>query len=181
MLRLALFLLCLSVTGCVRHDDVVLPYDASGTLYINEVYAAGSNGKNTFSEAADWLEVYNAGVALRLEAEEWFLTDDRDNLLKYELPGLSLGSDHYIRIWCDGLEVEDEELHTSFKLSNKGEWLALVQVRSGVPTVVDSVRYAPQQAGDGRSASRYPDASTTWVPSTLRTPGAPNTHATEVE
>lgn len=172
MERLALFCSCLAVVSCSK-QGAKEPVNADRIpVYINEVFAASANGPAGHDANRDWLELYNAGTAIPLGSGEWFLTDDRDDLLKFELPGITLGEKGHLRIWCDGKdELKD---HANFRLSSKGEWLGLVRVVHGRPDIMDSVQYAPQHGGSSMTTSRCPDGTDVWQTRSPSTPGAPN-------
>ncbi len=86
----------------------------------------------------DWIELYNAS-SLTVDLGGWYLTDNRDNLTKWEFPaGVVLGPGEFLVVFASGQTesansgnwpfVDDEGyLHTNFKLSNDGEYLGLVQ------------------------------------------------------
>ena len=80
------------------------------------------------------------------------MTDREDNLTKWQFPQDTpiLNSGEFMLIWCD--EDEDQgSLHTNFKLSSGGEFLALVAPDGN--TIIDSLTF-PEQSSDisyGRS------------------------------
>ena len=82
-----------------------------------------------------------------------FLTDDPDDLTKWMIPdGTVIQPQSFLLFWCD----EDQgELHTNFKLSSGGEFLALVNI-DGV-TILDSITFGEQS--DDISYGRIFDAS----------------------
>ena len=167
----------ISLVGCVKQEEQALiqgPCGCASPITINEVLAAGSKELNEFGDAADWLELYNAGSGLRMEAGEWYLTDDPTDPLKYELPGLVLGEQEHLVIWCDGQDVVVDGIHTSFHLAAAGESLSLVRSVGGVTCLIDSVLYPPQEAAHGLSSGRSPDGTQAWTLLAFPTPGGPN-------
>jgi len=77
-------------------------------------------------------------------------------------------NDHLI-IWCD----EDQEqgpLHTNFKLSGNGEFLALVETNG--TSIIDSLTFGSQE--DDISYGRFPDGSEQWQFFASPTPGEAN-------
>lgn len=151
---------------------MITAVDTSVPLHINEVFASGSGkqGEDGLPNG-DWLELYNAGPAFHSTEGGWFLTDDREDLTKFELPAFELGEQQHLRIWCDA--GEGEGIHASFRLSSKGEWLAVVRSLDGELAIVDSVHYAPRISRRA-SISRYPDGASTWETAAMPTPDAPN-------
>ncbi len=79
----------------------------------------------------DWIEIHNAGdQAINLQG--WSLTDDSGELQKWSFPDKVLGVDEYLVVFASGQDVDNYVdaggyLHTNFKLSSDGEYLALVQ------------------------------------------------------
>lgn len=171
MKRSALFILCLAAVACTKQEELNLSRDVSAPVRINEVFATGGNSDDEEQGAGDWLELYNSGEDVALAPGEWFLTDDRDDPMKFELPGTTIDARQYVRIWCDG--GDGPEIHAPFRLSSKGEWLALVRLNNGRPAIVDSLHYAPQTR-KRTSASRYPDGADSWIKASAPTPGAAN-------
>jgi hypothetical protein len=75
----------------------------------------------------DWFELHNDG-ADTVNLAGYFLTDDPEDLSKWELPEVEVAADGYLVIFASGDDLRDPagEIHTSFKLKNGGEYLALV-------------------------------------------------------
>lgn len=88
----------------------------------------------------DWLELHNPGTTA-VNLGGWSLTDSPANLRKWTIPPVELGAGQYLVIWCSEKNRIDATapLHTNFKLSGGGDYLALVQ-RDGT-TVAHA--YAP--------------------------------------
>ena len=78
-------------------------------------------------EYNDWIEIRNTAGSVNLEG--WFLTDDTENLLKWRFPSVDLSAGAHKIIFASNKDRTDfgSELHTNFKLSNDGEYLALVR------------------------------------------------------
>ena len=111
------------------------------SLVINEFMAA--NAQVHFDEdddSSDWLEIYNPTDAA-VDLDGWYLTDDREDLAKWEFPDVTLAQDEYLVVFASQKDrhVAGSELHTNFKLTQDGEYLALVD--SDAVTVVHE--YAP--------------------------------------
>lgn len=156
----AFLMLLLASTACTKRDELVLVPQETGCqtrIAINEVLAAGSTDVNEFGERSDWLELYNAGTGVLLAEGEWYLTDDRKNLLKFELPTITLEEGEHRLIWCDGLDVVENDIHASFHLAAKGEWLALVHAAEGRACIIDSVSYIPTADDRSRAVGRMPE------------------------
>lgn len=110
-------------------------------IVINEFMADNESTLTTTVEGEevleDWIELYNAS-SLTIDLKGWYLTDDRDDLKQWVFPeGVVLKPGEYLVVFASGKEekdnpdnypyVDDEgNLHTNFKLSKDGEYLALV-------------------------------------------------------
>ncbi|MGB0645038.1 MAG: lamin tail domain-containing protein, partial [Akkermansiaceae bacterium] len=122
-------------------------------LRINEFMASNGDTLNDGNgESSDWIELYNAGPG-PVDLSDWSLTDSENNLNKWEFPaGTSLIQNSYLIIFASGRDTEnyvdpDGFLHTNFKLTTGGEYLALVEPNG---TTIRS-EYSPQfpsQFGD---------------------------------
>jgi hypothetical protein len=75
----------------------------------------------------DWIEIHNIGPGTA-SLEGRYLTDRSDNLTKWKFPAVTLGPDSYLIVFASGKDRRNPagELHTNFKLSGSGEYLALV-------------------------------------------------------
>ena len=98
-------------------------------LLITEFMAKNDS---TFTNQAgnfyDWIEIYNAGTS-EVDLAAWFLTDDQANLQKWEFPSTNINAGAYMLVFASDNDKRKsgEELHTNFKLSSSGEFLALVK------------------------------------------------------
>ena len=82
-------------------------------------------------QTSDWIEIFNAGDE-GFDLAGWYLTDNADNLTKWTFPALQLGVGQYVVVFASGRPTDDYvdtagHLHTNFKLSRDGEYLALVR------------------------------------------------------
>lgn len=81
-------------------------------------------------ESSDWIEIGNAGDT-SIDLHQWYLTDDPERLTKWRFPDQPqslLDPGEYLVVFASGDGVSDKagKLHTSFRLSAGGEYLALV-------------------------------------------------------
>ncbi len=99
-------------------------------------------------DESDWIELYNAETS-EVSLEGWFLTDSRKDLTRWEFPAVTLGPGDYLVVFASGKDRRDPagELHTSFKLSGDGEYLALVRP-DGITTASEFFPIYPIQAPD---------------------------------
>ncbi|MFP6898466.1 MAG: lamin tail domain-containing protein [Roseibacillus sp.] len=102
--------------------------NAHGTLHITEFMA---DNKNTLQDgdddASDWIEIFNSGPQ-PVNMEGYFLTDEIDALTKWSFPSVEITENGFLLVFASGKDrsIPGAELHTSFKLSSDGEYLALV-------------------------------------------------------
>ena len=82
-------------------------------------------------DAPDWIELYN-GTGVPVNLDGWFLTDDPADLQKWRFPATVIGAGEFLVVFASekDREVAGRELHTNFKLSVTGEFLALVRTGS---------------------------------------------------
>jgi hypothetical protein len=96
---------------------------------VNEILANNDNGiQDVDGDNSDFIELYNAGDA-SINLAGWYLTDDEDDLDKWQLPSVELAAGQYLVIFASGKDraIVGSELHTNFALDNDGEYLALVR------------------------------------------------------
>lgn len=104
----------------------------SSGVRINEFMAGNASTLNDGDgNASDWIELYNAGPG-PADLSGWFLTDSATSLETWEFPiGTTLAQNGYLIVFASGQASETYVdgggfLHTNFKLSTGGEYLALV-------------------------------------------------------
>ncbi len=98
-------------------------------IRINEFLAVNDSGLDDLDrQEEDWIEIYNAGTEIA-NLEGWYLTDKASNLTKWRFPSVILYPDTYLIVFASQKDrrVPGHELHTNFKLSRSGEYLALVR------------------------------------------------------
>jgi len=96
-------------------------------------------------ESSDWIEIWNPSFeAVNLAG--WFLTDDLDDLTKWEFPAVELAPNDFLVVFASGKNRRDPAgpLHTGFALAAGGESLALVSPDEAV--VHAYANYQPQFA-----------------------------------
>jgi hypothetical protein len=128
-------------------------------LVLNELMADNSQSiADPAGEYDDWIELFNPSVE-PLALGGRYLTDKRDRLDKWRFAqtDLVLAPGAFLVVWCDEQPLQGS-LHTNFKLSAGGEFLALVD-RDGV-TILDSLGFGPQVKD--LSLGRNPDGSGKW-------------------
>jgi hypothetical protein len=111
----------------------------AGDLVINEFMA--SNDASVADEGGDfddWIELYN-NTSSPIDLTGYFLSDNPDNLDKYDLPeGTTIIGNGYLIIWADEDGDEQDGLHANFKLSSGGESVLLMNADT---VIIDEVTY----------------------------------------
>ncbi|MCK4563262.1 MAG: lamin tail domain-containing protein, partial [Verrucomicrobia bacterium] len=95
----------------------------------------------------DWIEIHNDSAS-PVNLAGWFLTDNATELDKWRFPSIVLEADQYLVVFASSKDRRNPraELHTNFKLSGGGEYLALVQPDGTV--AYDYYPEYPAQAAD---------------------------------
>jgi len=89
----------------------------------------------------DWIELYNT-TDRSVNLSGVFVSDDLDNLTKWEFPsGTLLGSDEYLILWADN-DLTQTGYHVAFKLSKGGETIYL---SNSDGSIIDSISYGEQK------------------------------------
>ena len=98
-------------------------------------------------DSPDWIEIYNPSQAT-IDLDGWYLTDDINNIEKWEFPSVQLVPGSYIVVFASGKDRRgsDSQLHTDFALRADSESIALVEP-DGV-TIAHAYWDYPQQFMD---------------------------------
>ena len=78
-------------------------------------------------DESDWIELYN-DASETVDLSGWYLTDNATNLTQWALPETEITAHGFLIIFASDKDrsVAGAELHTNFKLSANGEYVALV-------------------------------------------------------
>ena len=109
-----------------------IPTIEATSIIINEFIAANDKGlQDEDGDTSDWIELYNAGEGAAA-LSGWVLADESGS--RWVFPDITLGSGECIVVFASGKDrkpvsvtVENgiSNLHTSFRLAQEGEYLAL--------------------------------------------------------
>jgi hypothetical protein len=104
------------------------PAGAIEALVINEFMASNNSFLDEDGDSSDWIEIFNQ-TEQAVSLDGWYLTDDPNNLEKWEFPEVEIQGDGFVVIFASGKNRRDpdSELHTNFQLKSSGEFLALVR------------------------------------------------------
>jgi hypothetical protein len=151
-----------------------LPFISKSQLVINELMAANATTlyETDYYNFPDWIEIFNSGT-LEINMQDYYLSDDIEELQKFNFPLTSLEAGEYYLIYCD---KKGTGRHTIFGLDIDGESLYLSDISGNI---VDYIRY-PELFPD-ISYGRNPSAMNQWFYCAIPTPGEANqtTSATE--
>lgn len=95
---------------------------------LTEIVASNENSLHDgYGIAQDWIEIHNAGDQ-SVNLQNYALTDDPDELTRWQFPSVTLQPGEYLIVFASGLNRVDPSgaLHTNFSLSAAGEYVALV-------------------------------------------------------
>jgi len=130
----------------------------AGMPVITELMAVnGGTLDDEDRESSDWIEIHNP-TSEAIELQGWHLTDEPDELTKWEFPDVTLSANDYLVVFASGKDraVPGRPLHTDFKLAGGGEYLALVapdgltvasQFAPAYPRQYEDVSYGLLQEG----------------------------------
>ena len=138
--------------------------DASA-LRITEFLASNDDGLLDFEgDSSDWLEIYNPSSTVA-DLQGLYLTDDTDEPPTWSFPaGVTLEPGGFLLVFASGknLVAPNGELHTDFKISADGEYLALVAA-DGVTAIDAYSPEFPEQVTDISYGLAMQSTSTTLV------------------
>ncbi|NLF33271.1 MAG: lamin tail domain-containing protein, partial [Planctomycetes bacterium] len=97
---------------------------------------------------SDWIEIHNP-AASAVNMNGWYLTDEDDNLDKWRFPSVTIPAGGYLVVYASDKDraVAGSELHTNFKLSGDGEYLALIRP-DGITVAHEFAPAFPRQQED---------------------------------
>ncbi|MCF7959029.1 MAG: lamin tail domain-containing protein, partial [Phycisphaerae bacterium] len=145
------------VNGVTMTDFAKMTQDWQKTgsrMVISEFLAVNSDSNqqeglvDQDNDSSDWIEIYNP-TDVDVNLENWFLTDSKKNLTKWRFPDVTMNAGGYLIVFASEKNhaIAGSELHTNFKLSADGEYLALV-MPDGMTVVSDFDPAFPPQVGN---------------------------------
>jgi len=121
------------------------PADA-GDLVITEMMASNNTDiRDVDGDSSDWIEIANLGAST-CNLGGYFLTDDVNDLEKWEFPDVTLDPGRYLVVFASEKDRRepDRELHTNFRLDKGGDLLILVTPDGQTPISGFAPTYPPQ-------------------------------------
>ena len=131
------------LVGCM---EVVTNVAINEFMAINDTTLINSLGKH-----GDWVELYNP-FTNSVSLSGWYLTDNMSKPAKWQFPEGSasvIAAKSYLLVWTDDKSYSETngEIHTSFKLSGDGEYLALMEPDGSTAAYAYFPEF-PEQYGD---------------------------------
>ena len=117
------------IFSCTQFDADGLTQDVMITEIMASNYTTIEDG---YGNSSDWIELYNSGL-FPIDLTGWFLTDRQSNPDKWSFPpGTLIQAHEFMIVFASGRTLQSKKdpkgfLHTNFKLSKNGEYLALVK------------------------------------------------------
>lgn len=98
-----------------------------GDIIISEFVASNNAILADFEgEFSDWIEIYNNGAGA-INLAGWTLTDDASDTTKWTFPSRVLAPGEFLIVFASNKDLTTPELHTNFRLSAAGEYLAIFE------------------------------------------------------
>ncbi|MEZ6119902.1 MAG: lamin tail domain-containing protein [Pirellulaceae bacterium] len=99
-------------------DPIISEFQATNASTIQD-----GNG-----DYSDWIEITNRSSD-PMNLVGWYLTDDANDLTQWQFPDLQLPGNDQVLVFASGDDAPDAagNVHTNFRLSGGGEYLALVK------------------------------------------------------
>lgn len=118
------------ISEFLTHNDSSVPLEAGELL-------------DEDGQASDWIELFNP-TAKSINLAGWFLTDDANDLTQWSFPQSHLLPGRFLVVFASGKDRTNRgTLHTNFRLSRDGGFLALVQPDG--QTIASVFEYPSQQ------------------------------------
>ncbi|MEZ5329617.1 MAG: chitobiase/beta-hexosaminidase C-terminal domain-containing protein [Verrucomicrobiales bacterium] len=161
----------LPTTGSIHGKFLILfgwlvPFSTlSSQVVISEFVASNSESLvDADGDASDWIEIHNT-LSEPMNVEGFALTDDPDNAALWTFPAVSIPGKGFQIVFASGKDrkpTDGGELHTNFKLSGAGEYLALVKPDGETLETVFTPAFPPQRS-DTAYGSGTPSSQSTVI------------------
>lgn len=142
-------------------------------VILSEFMAANTSTlRDEDGDYSDWIELFN-GEEAAVDLEGWWLTDDPATPTKWRFPAVSIAAKSFLVVFASEKNRTniDARLHTNFRLTEAGEYLALLSPATNVLSAF-APAYPPQQPNV--SYGRAPGTVDTAGYFEKPTPGAAN-------
>lgn len=102
---------------------------SEASVLVSEILTSNTLGlKDEDGQTSEWIELFNAGTNTQ-SLLGWSLTDDPGHTARWTFPSTNLPAGSYLVVFASGKNraLPGLPLHTDFRLSSKGGYLALLQ------------------------------------------------------
>ncbi|HET6407095.1 MAG TPA: chitobiase/beta-hexosaminidase C-terminal domain-containing protein, partial [Chthoniobacteraceae bacterium] len=123
--------LFLALLALLAWQPLVRAFDP---VFISEFLASNETGLvDEDGDRSDWIEIYNSS-STTVNLAGWRLTDDAGGLNKWVLPPVDLAPKGFLVVFASDKDraIAGAPLHTNFKLSSVGGYLALVRPNGAI-------------------------------------------------
>ena len=123
---LYIILIFIALFFLITMTPTIKRFSNTSELIINEIMASNKNTIKSFNgKKYDYIEIYN-GKDKDILLSNYYLSDDSLNLKKWKFPEVTIKAKSYLLIFASGKDIyENNEIHTNFKISKKGEVVTL--------------------------------------------------------
>ncbi|HEY5915517.1 MAG TPA: lamin tail domain-containing protein, partial [Verrucomicrobiae bacterium] len=128
---------------------LAVPLGLFGQVVLSEFQASNIGTlRDDDGDTSDWIEIANVST-VSVDLAGWYLTDDPDRLKKWQFPSTNLAGGQFLIVFASNKDhrVPGAPLHTNFKLSADGEYLALVKPDGVTLATAYAPAYPPQVDG----------------------------------
>jgi hypothetical protein len=115
-------------------------------IVLSEFQAANvTTLKDEDGSSEDWIELCNMSDA-PVNIGGWYLTDDASKPTKWQLPATNLAAGQFLVVFASDKDrrIAGAQLHTNFKLSTSGEYLALIKPDGATVATGYTPKFPPQ-------------------------------------
>lgn len=143
--------------------------------FISEFVATGNDDhQDSDGDTPDWIEIYNP-TSEDIDLNGYHLTDDPTDPRKWTFPSTLLQAESYLLLFASSKDRDTpgSELHTNFRLSSGGEYLALLSPDGTTILSHFAPAYPPQESDFSHGVGGLePDGTTGYF--ATATPGSEN-------
>ena len=124
------------------------------TIKINEIVSLNSLHMDEDGDTSDWLELHNYGTQ-DISIDNWFLSDDENDLSKWTFPNIILAPDEYLLLWAS---AKDRSYVSYFRtLISQGEKYKYMLPNSELNTLWKTIDFDDLSWSEGASGFGYGD------------------------
>lgn len=157
---------------CTKHAYITVE---TSPVIINEFLALNEAGlEDEDGDCGDWIELFNPR-STPVNLSGWALTDNPDREDKWTFPDVTIDAGGYLVVFASGKDrkpVDGGNLHTNFRLSSAGEYLALFDNGNPRQAATEFAPAFPRQTAD--MSYGLDDSGTRYCYFETATPGGQN-------